>query len=510
MIKFKRLSNQIMVVFVGVILAILVLSGLAMTVLAQYILTDNIIRGQQDMAISLTDHILFELGSNLRRLNELTNKSTVKSMVPASLVAELRSFQSRNPTITSLYVADPQGQQSARSDFNRASNVATVEGFQEALQGLVYFSDLSRVALSSQYQQSGNTSLTLEWQDSIAVSVLVPIQATGEVVGILGANINLFRIQPLLENLTLTHDETVTVLSRSGTVVAHSHRKELGKLPELSAPELFKALELGLPSVPENYIDEMGRNVKGVIHPIGMQGWSIIVQTPVSELAKEVGGLWRLWALVSVGSIALAVAAAWLIATRLTRPISQLAHATEQVAMGKLTTRVETDAVNELGTLADSFNRMVSELSSTQARNQQLLDELKQAYDRIEQAVQGWRATLDTIRDLVWICDKDCQLIRVNMAFANFVGIDPKQLIGRTCHKVLPWASEVCSSCPHKHTFANKEPAIEEFFIPQQGVHFEISTSPMFNNKSEVIAVVCVARDITERKQVREELNGPQ
>jgi signal transduction histidine kinase len=377
-----------MVVFVGVILVVLVLSGLATTILAQRIVTDNIIRGQHDLAISLSDHILFELGSNFQRLDELTSKSTIKSMAPASLVTELRAFQSRNPTITNLYIADHTGQQIARSDFNRTSNVASKAGFQESLQGLVYFSDLSPVVLSSQYQQAGNTSLTLEWQESTAVSVFVPILDTGEVIGILGANINLFRIQPLIESLTFTHDETVMVLSRSGKVVAHSHRGELGKLPELSAPELFGALELGLLSVPENYSDETGRFVKGVVHPIGKQGWNIVVQTPVSELSEEVGGLRLLLALVLIGSAALAVAAAWLMATRLTRPISQLAQATEQVAAGELTTRVETDAVNEVGTLADSFNRMVSELSYTQARNQQLLDELKQLNEDLEQRVE--------------------------------------------------------------------------------------------------------------------------
>jgi len=399
MIKFRHLSHQILVVFVGVILVVLVLSGLATTILAQRIVTDNIIRGQHDLAISLTDHILFELGSNFQRLDELTGKSSIKSMVPASLVAELRVFQSRNPTITNLYIADRTGEQIARSDFDRTSNVASIPGFQEALQGLVYFSDLSPVALSSQYQQTGETSLTLEWQDSTAVGVFVPILDTGKVVGILGANVNLFRIQPLIESLTFTHNETVMVLSRSGQVVAHSHRAELGELPELSAPELFEALELGLPSVSENYNDEMGRTVKGVIYPIGKQGWNIVIQTPVSELSKEVSGLWLLLALVLVSSAALAVAAAWLMATRLTRPISQLAYATEKVAAGELTTRVETDAVNEVGTLADSFNRMVSELSYTRARNQQLLDELKQLNENLERRVEQRTEELKIARD---------------------------------------------------------------------------------------------------------------
>jgi len=232
MIKFKHLSNQILVVFVSVMLVILVLSGWATTILVQRIVTNNIIRGQRDLAISLADHILFELDGNLQKVNQLSATSVIKEMVPASLTTELRKFQSRNPTITNLYIADPTGQQIARSDFGRTSSISSVAGFRDALQGLVYFSDLSPVVLSSQYQQSGNRSLTLKWQDSTAVSVFVPILNRGEVVGILGANINLFRIQPLVESPTFTHDETVMVLSRSGKVVAHRRKAELGELPE--------------------------------------------------------------------------------------------------------------------------------------------------------------------------------------------------------------------------------------------------------------------------------------
>ena len=136
------------------------------------------------------------------------------------------------------------------------------------------------------------------------------------------------------------------------------------------------------------------------------------------------------------------------------------------------------------------------------------ITEDKQSQERIEQAARAWRATLDAIGDLVWIIDKDCRLIRVNRAYATATGIDPKQLIGRTCHEVLTWASETCPSCPHKHTIATKESAMEEFFNQQEGVHLEISTSPIFNEEGEAIASVCVARDITDRKQAERQIQG--
>jgi len=388
-----------MLALVSVVLIVLILSFLATTILAQKITTNNIMRGQHDLAISLTDQILFELENKLLKLNELTGKSTIMEMVPAILVTELRAFQSHNPTITNLYVADHNGQQVARSDFNHSSNVASTEGFQKAMQGMVYFSDLFPVILSSQYQQSGNTSITSGWQDSITVSIFMPVLNGDSVIGVLGANINLFRIQPLIENLTFTHDETVMVLSKSGQVVAHSHKAELGRLPDLNASGLFDAFEPGSFSIPGEYNDEMGRTVKGVIHPIGKQGWSIVVQTPVSMLSEEVRGLWLLLALVLTGGIAVAIAVAWLMAIRLTHPIRQLAHASEQVANGELTTNVKTDLVNEVGTLVESFNRMVSELNYTRSRNQQLLDELKQLNENLEKRIEERTEELKIAKD---------------------------------------------------------------------------------------------------------------
>jgi signal transduction histidine kinase len=55
-------------------------------------------------------------------------------------------------------------------------------------------------------------------------------------------------------------------------------------------------------------------------------------------------------------------------------------------------------------------------------------------------------------------------------------------------------------------TLETKEPATGEFFAPQLGIYLEVSTSPIFNDEGEVVASVHVARDITERKKMEEQL----
>ncbi|MEK7354227.1 MAG: PAS domain-containing protein, partial [Chloroflexota bacterium] len=100
--------------------------------------------------------------------------------------------------------------------------------------------------------------------------------------------------------------------------------------------------------------------------------------------------------------------------------------------------------------------------------------ENRQMQQRIEQAAREWRATLDAITDMVWICDKDCRLLRVNQAYANLVGLEPKLVVGKTCSTVFSWAEVVCTDCPHKHTIATKESALKEFYKPEQDACLEV------------------------------------
>jgi signal transduction histidine kinase len=72
--------------------------------------------------------------------------------------------------------------------------------------------------------------------------------------------------------------------------------------------------------------------------------------------------------LVGGGGILLAILVSSWVAARVTRPVEQLAHAAQEVAAGNWNARVEVTGEDELGQLADSFNRMTAELLGQQQR----------------------------------------------------------------------------------------------------------------------------------------------
>jgi len=134
------------------------------------------------------------------------------------------------------------------------------------------------------------------------------------------------------------------------------------------------------------------------------------------------------------------------------------------------------------------------------------ITERKQMEEKLQQMVEEWSVTFDSITDLVSIHDEDFKIVRVNKAYANVFKLKSQELIGRTCYEVVHGAKEPWPNCPHKRVLETKKSATAEFFEPHLGVYLEVAVSPIFDDKGEVTSTIHLVRDITERKQMEREL----
>jgi len=126
--------------------------------------------------------------------------------------------------------------------------------------------------------------------------------------------------------------------------------------------------------------------------------------------------------------------------------------------------------------------------------------------EALKHAAEEWRRTFDSINDAVCIISRDFQLLRVNKAFADMYHVEYSQVIGERCYEVTRESKAPAEGCPHLETLRTAKPAKSEFFIEEKGTYVEISTSPIFNEKGEVVGSVHITRDITEQKKQNERL----
>ena len=153
-----------------------------------------------------------------------------------------------------------------------------------------------------------------------------------------------------------------------GALVAHPNfvvRQDYatGRLKSLAVlPQVAEGLESSVPTG-----SATGRNfgrirVLSAWATVPSTGWKVFVEQPESEVFAPLGGtVWRT-VLLLLAFVAGAVALAVLLAGRLVRPIKRMQVASAAIGGGAYQERIELDRRDELGDLAQTFNRMAASL----------------------------------------------------------------------------------------------------------------------------------------------------
>jgi len=145
------------------------------------------------------------------------------------------------------------------------------------------------------------------------------------------------KLEPLIDAVR-THDQEMTALVHWSSNAAED--------------ELFQAIPL------EGAGDGKNRVLMGILLVGNSRRTYVELQRHIRSVALLVGG----------GGIVLAILLSSWAAARVTRPVEQLAHAAQQVAGGNWNTHVEVAGGDELAQLAESFNRMTTELLTQRER----------------------------------------------------------------------------------------------------------------------------------------------
>lgn len=132
--------------------------------------------------------------------------------------------------------------------------------------------------------------------------------------------------------------------------------------------------------------------------------------------------------------------------------------------------------------------------------------EREKADEKLRQAYREWENTFDSISDPISIHDREFKVVRANRAFAETLGLEQQDFLGKKCHELIHGSKEPWKICPHRQCIMSKKTVTEEFLEPRLGRYLIVSCSPVFDYQNQFIGTVHVIKDITERNRAMEQL----
>jgi signal transduction histidine kinase/CheY-like chemotaxis protein/preprotein translocase subunit SecG len=129
----------------------------------------------------------------------------------------------------------------------------------------------------------------------------------------------------------------------------------------------------------------------------------------------------------------------------------------------------------------------------------------KQAEDALRASEREKEVILDSMSDRVVQYDREKRILWANHVAAEYWRVPPEALSGHRCEDLEDVCIEGCESCPVERTLKTGNHEEGEVRTPD-GKVWMVQCNKILDEKGEMIGVLEVSRDITEKKKFEEEL----
>jgi diguanylate cyclase (GGDEF)-like protein/PAS domain S-box-containing protein len=128
----------------------------------------------------------------------------------------------------------------------------------------------------------------------------------------------------------------------------------------------------------------------------------------------------------------------------------------------------------------------------------------------LHQSELNYRLLLDESSDPIFTFFPDGQYRYVNKAFADGVGKRTDEIIGKKIWDVFPKDEADKRFAAVKWVFENGITKVLEVRVPRPDgdTYYLTTVKPILNKKNDVVSVICISKEITDRKRMEQELQN--
>jgi signal transduction histidine kinase/CheY-like chemotaxis protein len=188
-----------------------------------------------------------------------------------------------------------------------------------------------------------------------------------------------------------------------------------------------------------------GERVLGSHTPVIGSPWVVAIEFPYADVVAPIISLARRLAIFGAALLLLGAFMAVGIARSMTRPIAELAAASEGLRAGDYARRVPNVRGDELGNLAVAFNTMADAIADARVRLQSHARDVEERGSELAEALRENARTMAELDAVLASApvgfafhDRDLRYVRVNDRLAAAIGRKPSEIIGRRPSDLLP------------------------------------------------------------------------
>jgi diguanylate cyclase (GGDEF)-like protein/PAS domain S-box-containing protein len=206
-------------------------------------------------------------------------------------------------------------------------------------------------------------------------------------------------------------------------------------------------------------------------------------------------------ALFALATLLITSAIAWTLSGRIVRPLRQLWKDSQALAAGKFEHRSIVQTQDEVGTLADAFNRMAERLDERRQEARDAAHELRRANDALA-------AVIDASPVAIICCDLERKVFVWNNAAEQIFGYSAEEIIGQVASLTTPAQAEESPALFNRLIAGETIRDLHLKRVRKDGriIDVRFAGAPMYNPDGSARGVVRAYEDITERRRAEDQL----
>ena len=303
----------------------------------------------------------------------------------------LRGMVEQNPLIMGAWCAwEPEALQdndAASRDISGSSSSGRFIPHWYRTGNDIAIETLKDVDSSSYYQvslKSGKKAIVEPYHYEVGgnriflTSITAPIHSQGRVVGVMGINFNLDRIQEMNKNHAPFGTGFTAVFSNNGTIVAHFDDSRIGgnmreSERDMGGPyfdSMIEAVRDNKLFYFTNYISLIKTKVDVIFTPFTAgdfnNSWSYAVAIPYNTVMAPVYRMLYLSIIVCISALALVITAAIFLSRSISKPIIKVTQTLKDISEGEgdLTKTIFVGSKDEIGNLAHYINLTLGKIKN--------------------------------------------------------------------------------------------------------------------------------------------------